>query len=92
MAFQMSGFQPAAGGARGGGLPGVHTYRTQDAAATVAAANYFNPIATVLSPGDLIYRVTVDANGAVTSTGFHVVRTVSVTSVTVSPALNIPLV
>lgn len=92
MAFQMAGFQPAAGGSRGGGLPGLHTYRTQDAEATVAAANYFNAVATVLSPGDLIYRITVDGTGAVTAAGLHVVKTVAAGAVTVSPALNIPLV
>lgn len=92
MAFDLSGFQSAAGAARAGHVPVVHSYRTADSATDVVAANYFDAVATLVAPGDLIYRVTVDVAGAVTAAGFHTVLTVAGGVVTVSPALAVPLV
>lgn len=91
MAFDLKTFQPAAGGSRGGSLPGIHAYVTTDAAATVAASGYFNAAATLLRPGDLIYRVTVDTAGVLQSAGLHVVKTVAAGTVTVSPATVLAL-
>lgn len=91
MAFDMSTFQPAAGGSRGGRLPGVHAYVTTDSATAVAAANYFNGAATLLTAGDLIYRVTVNGAGVPQSAGLHVVTAVAAGTVTVSPATVLAL-
>lgn len=86
MPFDLNRFQPAAGGSRGGRLPVVHAYVTQDTAATVASAGYFNAAATLLTVGDLIYRVTVNGSGVPQTAGFHVVTSVAPNAVTVTPA------
>lgn len=57
------------------GTPSLFSYRTQDDAATVDTSGYFNAMAAVLRPGDLIYRVTVNATGVVQTAGWHVVMT-----------------
>lgn len=90
MAFDMSTFQPAAGGSRGR-LPGLHCYVTTDSAAVVVGAGYFNAAATLLRVGDLIYRVTVNSSGVPQAAGLHVVTGVAAGSVTVSPATVLPL-
>lgn len=63
------------------GTPQIWTYRTADAAATVDTSGYFNAMASVLRPGDLIYRLTIDASGVVQTAGFHVVMTVTAAGV-----------
>lgn len=74
MPFELRGFQPAASTARW--APRIHTYRTTDAAADVDTTGYFNAVRHLLRIGDLVYRVTVDANGGLVTAGFHVVRQV----------------
>ena len=63
------------------GTAQVWSYRTADAAATVDSTGYFNEMASVIRPGDLIYRLTIDGTGAVTAAGFHVVLTVTAAGV-----------
>jgi len=82
MPFDMSGFRPAA--ATSGGAPRIHTYRGDDAHATVDTSGYFNAVRTVLEVGDLIYVLVVDAGGVVLTAGFHVVMTRNATAVDVS--------
>jgi len=82
MPFEMIGFRPAA--ATAGTAPRIHSYRTQDAHATVDNAGYFNDVRTVLEVGDLIYVLVVNASGVVQTAGFHVVMTKTASSVDVS--------
>jgi hypothetical protein len=86
MAFLLANFQPAAGQSKAGAAPQIHTYRTEDAHATVDTADYFLPVRALLSIGDLIY-VVVTASGALSTAGFHVVRTKTATSVDVTNVL-----
>lgn len=81
-ADMMLGFRPAA--ATTGTAPRIHTFRTQDAHATVDTAGYFNPVRTLLEVGDLIYVVVVNGAGVVQTAGFHVVMTRTATAVDVS--------
>lgn len=88
MAFILENFAPAAAHTRRGtggeavpGAPGIHAYRTQDAAATVDTSGYFNPVAELLQVGDLVYRVTVNSAGVVQTAGWHVVMTKSAAGV-----------
>lgn len=53
MAFTRDTFQKAAGA--GSNAPNIHTYRSNDTAATIDASGYFNNIADLLKVGDLIY-------------------------------------
>jgi hypothetical protein len=66
------------------GAPQMFAYRTADATTVVDTAGYFAEIRTLLSPGDLIYRVTIDGAGAVVSAGWHVVITRTATVINVS--------
>jgi hypothetical protein len=91
MAFDLSRFQTVAGASRARHAPVIHAYRTEDSAATAAGAGYFNGAATLLTPGDLIYRATINAGGSVVSAGWHVVLTVAGGVVAVSPSINLPL-
>ena len=68
--------QPGSGEAAfgvGSGGVGLWTYRTEDAAAAVDSAGYFNGARNLLKAGDIIHRVTVNSSGAVQSAGMHVV-------------------
>ena len=65
-------------GVAAGGVA-LFTYRTEDAAAAVDTAGYFNGARALLAPGDIIHRVTVNASGVVQSAGTHIVMTVPAT-------------
>lgn len=69
------------------GTPQMFGYRTQDAATDVDTSGYFNAMANVLRPGDLIYRVTINATGVVQTAGFHTVMTNASGVVNVSDTL-----
>lgn len=69
------------------GTPQVWAYRTQDLPADVDTSGYFNAMANVLRPGDLIYRVTINASGVVQTAGLHVVMTNAAGVVNVSDTL-----
>lgn len=84
MPFNRSHFAPIGNQARAGAAPQWWAYRTQDTAAQVAAAGYFNPVAPLLRPGDVIHRLTVDNGGTPVAAGLHVVLTVSNGAVDVS--------
>jgi hypothetical protein len=67
------------GEATGGVGNGAFTfwlYRTEDAANTVDAAGYFNGARGLLTPNDVILRMTVNATGVVQTAGFHIVNDV----------------
>lgn len=71
--------------------PRLWAYKTDDPAATVDTAAYFAAARQLLKVGDVIMRVTVTnlglSNEAVATYGFHIVLTVSSTSVDVADAL-----
>lgn len=73
MAFDMKGWSCAAA-QKPGAAPSMFTYTTQDAHATVDTAGYFDQVRDQLRIGDLIYVTVVDANGALQTAGFHVVK------------------
>jgi hypothetical protein len=82
MPFSLIGFRPAA--VTSGTAPRIHTYRTEDAHATVDTAGYFNPVRSLLEIGDLIYVVVVTGGGALSTAGWHVVATKTATAVDVT--------
>jgi hypothetical protein len=93
MPFTLTTFQPAGGQAKAGGgamtvpgAPQIFTYRTADDAAAVDTTGYFNAVRGLLEVGDLIWRITVDGAGAVTSAGWHMVRTKTATAVDTTDA------
>lgn len=79
MAFSRTGWQTAGGNSKRGAAPQIHTYITEDTAATVDSAGYFNGgtayggVYNDLVIGDLIWRVTT-SSGALSTCGFHVVK------------------
>lgn len=60
--------------------PNLLVYKTDDAAATVDTAGYFNDDGTILKNGDIINRITVTnidaSNEAVSTFGQHIVNSV----------------
>ena len=64
----------AAGEATGFGAFGLWAYRTEDTAATVDTAGYFNGAASLLRAGDVIIRITVNSSGVPQNGGFHLVN------------------
>lgn len=79
MAFTIANFQPLGGQAKRGAAPAHYTYATLDAATTVDGAGYFNEVANILKPGDVIHRVTwstaIGTGGTVSNYGTHLVLT-----------------
>lgn len=76
MAFNRDYLQPV--GAQSGFGPGMWSYKTDDAAGAVDAANYFALAGDVLKLGDIIFRTTVTNLGlsteAFSTGGIHVVN------------------
>lgn len=70
----------------GGGGHTLWYYFTDDAAATVDTAGYFNSAIPSMNIGDLMIRVTLSA-GALSTAGFHLVKDVSASAVDVTDAL-----
>lgn len=60
--------------------PNLLVYKTDDAAATVDTAGYFNDDGSILKLGDVIQRLTVTnidaSNEAVSTYGWHIVNSV----------------
>lgn len=73
-------------GALGKGAPRLWSYITEDTAATVDTAGYFNSALSLLNIGDVIMRITV-ASGALSTGGFHIVKDKSATAIDVTDAL-----
>ena len=77
MAFTIAHLSPAGASAGAGKVPGIWTYKTDDAHATVDTAAYFNDASTLLKVGDIIYVVVVTnldaSNEAVATYGTHIV-------------------
>lgn len=71
--------------------PRLFGYKTDDTAATVDSANYFNTAFPKLKVGDVILRVTVTnldaSNEAVSTVGLHVVNGAGIGAVDVTDAL-----
>ncbi len=88
MAFIAKNFTTAGGNSAAGMAPQMHTYKTDDAHATVDSANYFDTIRNLLRIGDLIYVCVVTNLGlsteALSTAGFHVVKDKSTTHVDVT--------
>ena len=85
MAFNKANFQPIGGQAKRGTAPQVFSYITEDAAATIDTAGYFNEVLALLEVGDMIFRVTT-STGALSTAGLHVVKDKSATAVDVVDA------
>ncbi len=80
MAFTSASFQPIGGQSKAGNAPQIWSYTTADLATDVDTSGYFNSIASLLKVGDVILRVTTSA-GAVSTAGWHVVRSISAAGV-----------
>lgn len=86
MPFQLSNLSPIGGNSRraapgtgeaaGRGAFCLWAYRTEDAAAAVDTAGYFNAARMLLQAGDIIIRLTVNAAGVPQTAGFHLVNDV----------------
>lgn len=67
--------------------PAFWIYKTDDAAATVDTAGYFNDDGSPLKLGDVILRITVTnidaSNEATAASGFHIVNSVTLGNPTV---------
>lgn len=85
MAFTIANFQPLGGQAKSGYAPAHYTYATLDTAATVDTSGYFNEVASILKPGDVIHRVTwstaIGTGGTVSNYGTHLVNSVTAAGV-----------
>jgi hypothetical protein len=76
--------------AYGNGAFTLWAYRTEDAAATVDTAGYFNGARAMLTAGDVIMRLTVNSTGVPQTVGLHLVNDVPATgNVDVADALAI---
>lgn len=83
---QSKGCTDLTAGALGAGGPRLWGYITEDAAATVDTAGYFNSALSILNKCDVILRVTV-ASAALSTAGFHIVKDKSATAIDVTDAL-----
>ena len=63
MAFALANFSPAGASSARGKAPQLHTYQsTADNLATVVGSGYFDEIAHLLEPGDIIFFIDVGAS------------------------------
>lgn len=83
MAFDVTGFNVIGGQSKRGRGPQMFSYKTEDTAATVDTAGYFNDVLNLLEIGDVILRVTT-SSGALSTVGHHVVVNKSTTAVDVT--------
>lgn len=90
MAFTKASFQPIGGQGRRGDAPQMFSYKTEDSAADLDTAGYFNEVRHMLEIGDVILRVTL-SSGALSTTGFHVVKDKSATAVDVTDTLALTM-
>lgn len=75
-ALDLELLNPGGGASLGAKSAKIWSYRTEDTPATVDTSGYFNNASGILTVGDLIYVVQVDAAAvptSVTAAGFHVV-------------------
>jgi len=80
MPFVADNFVTVGGQMKAGNAPQVFAYQTTDAAATVDSSGYFNAVASILKPGDIIFRTTFSA-GSPSTAGMHLVMSVSAAGV-----------
>jgi hypothetical protein len=77
MAFILKNLSPVGATASKGPVPGIWSYKTDDAHATVDTAGYFNNASTLLGIGDILWVVVVTnlgaPNEAVATYGHHIV-------------------
>jgi hypothetical protein len=64
---------PGTGEANGRGAMALWVYRTEDAAAVVDTAGYFNGARGLLQQGDIILRLTINSSGVPQTSGMHIV-------------------
>lgn len=87
MALNPRGLAQIAGASTAGRAPQIHSYISEDDAATIVAdVAYFGAYAGLFHPGDLLYRVTTDSAGVPLSASWHVVKEVGQGTVTLSAA------
>lgn len=88
MPFQLTNLMPGTvgreapqgtGEVAGRGAMTLWMYRTEDAAAAVDTAGYFNAARSLLKAGDVILRLTVNSSGVPQTWGFHGVNDVPAT-------------
>lgn len=92
MAFNKTNFQTAGGNAKRGVAPQIHTYKTEDAATAIDAANYFADVAKLMSIGDQIHTTIYSdlAGDVVSGFAIHIVNSVGSTTVdTVNAVLSV---
>lgn len=93
MAFNIANFAPLGNSSKRGKASQHFTYWTLDSAATVDTSGYFNTIANMLQPGDVIHRVTwataIGTGGTVSNYGTHLVLTNASGVVDVSDETNL---
>lgn len=82
MSFSKTNFQTAGGNSKRGQAPQVHTYKTEDAATAIDAANYFADVAKLMSVGDQIHTTIYSDLAAGTVSGFAIHIVVSVDAAT----------
>lgn len=80
MAFDATNFQTVGGQTKAGNAPQVFSYQTTDSAATVDTSGYFNAVASIVKPGDIIFRTTF-SSGSPSTAGMHLVMSVSAAGV-----------
>lgn len=93
MSFIQANFQPLGGQSKNGISPAHYSYATLDTAASVDSSGYFNDLASILKPGDVIHRVTwataIGTGGTVSNYGTHLVLTNAAGVVDVSDETNL---
>lgn len=84
MSFKKESITPTGGQSLRGKAPQVFAYKTTDAIATVKASGYFNEVAGMLEPGDLIFVSTMSSGAA---TGCYFLAVAAITSGVVTTAV-----
>lgn len=80
MPFVADNFVTVGGQMKAGNAPQIFSYQTTDAAAAVDSSGYFNAVASILKPGDIIFRTTF-SGGNPSTAGMHLVMSVSAAGV-----------
>lgn len=80
MPFVADNFVTVGGQMKAGNAPQIFSYQTTDSAATVDTSGYFNAVASILKPGDVIFRTTF-SGGNPSTAGMHLVMSVSAAGV-----------
>lgn len=82
MAFKKENFNKIGGMAQKGGGPQVFSYKHE--AETVTGANYFDSVAGLLEPGDIIFASKVSSSGTASEVKMYYVASITAGVVTVT--------